>query len=43
LIQAEIAKYLKVNKEKVKFQKVRPLIAGVVLKDIAAQAGDDGE
>jgi bacterioferritin-associated ferredoxin len=43
LIQAEIAKYLKVNKETVKFQKVRPLIAGVVLKDIALQAGDDDE
>jgi bacterioferritin-associated ferredoxin len=43
LIQAEIAKYLKINKEQVKFQKVRPLIAGVVLKDIAQQAGDDDE
>ncbi len=43
LIQAEIAKYLKLPKEQVSFQKTRPLIVGVVLEDIAKQAGDDDE
>ncbi|MDT8336663.1 MAG: (2Fe-2S)-binding protein [Candidatus Izemoplasmatales bacterium] len=38
LIQAEIAKYLHVSRESVKFQKTRPLITGVVLEDIAASA-----
>ena len=41
LIQAEIAKYLNLKKEDVKFQKTRPLITGVVLKDIAIQAKDE--
>jgi hypothetical protein len=41
LIQAEIAKYLNLKKEDVKFQKTRPLITGVALKDIAIQAKDE--
>ena len=41
LLQAEIAKYLNLKKEDVKFQKTRPLITGVVLKDIAIQAKDE--
>lgn len=45
LIQGEIAKYLKLNKEEVKMQKVRPLVVGVVLEDIAKQAnkGDNDD
>jgi len=43
LIQAEIARYLKVSKESVKFQKTRPLVTGVVLEDIAKQAIDEDE
>lgn len=44
LIQAEIAKYLKVSKESVSFQKTRPLITGVVLEDIAlAASGEENE
>jgi bacterioferritin-associated ferredoxin len=44
LIQAEIAKYLKVSKESVKFQKTRPLITGVVLEDIAkASLGEEND
>ncbi|MDY0023908.1 MAG: (2Fe-2S)-binding protein [Candidatus Izemoplasmatales bacterium] len=43
LIQAEIAKYLKVNKESVKFQKTRPLVTGVVLADIAKAANKEVE
>jgi bacterioferritin-associated ferredoxin len=44
LVQAEIAKYLNLNKEDVKFQKTRPLITGVVLEDIAKQArGEDDD
>ena len=44
LIQAEIAKYLKVSKETIKFQKTRPLITGVVLEDIAKAAlGEDND
>ena len=38
LIQAEIAKYLKVNKEEVKWQKSRPLVVGVTIENIAKQA-----
>jgi bacterioferritin-associated ferredoxin len=41
LIQAEIAKYLKLNKAEVALSKTRPLITGVVLEDIAkAKKGD---
>ncbi|XMB72229.1 (2Fe-2S)-binding protein [Mycoplasmatota bacterium WC30] len=35
LVQREIAKYLNVKVEDVKTHKTRPLITGVVLKDIA--------
>lgn len=38
LIQTEIAKFLQISKDKVKFQKTRPLITGVVLEDIAKAA-----
>jgi NAD(P)H-nitrite reductase large subunit len=43
LIQAEIAKFLKINKEEVKFQKTRPLITGVVIEDIAKAAREGDE
>ncbi|MFA7075634.1 MAG: (2Fe-2S)-binding protein [Candidatus Izemoplasmatales bacterium] len=45
LIQAEIAKFLKLKKEDVSFQKTRPLVTGVVIEDIAKQAidGDDND
>ncbi|QWB99501.1 (2Fe-2S)-binding protein [Mycoplasmatota bacterium] len=41
LVKNEIARYNKVNPESVKIHKTRPLISGVVLKDIAK--GDDDE
>lgn len=41
LVQREIAKYLRVNLEKVKTQKVRPLITGVKLKYIRDGARDE--
>ncbi|HKL47875.1 MAG TPA: (2Fe-2S)-binding protein [Candidatus Izemoplasmatales bacterium] len=41
LIKREIAKYNKVHPETVKIHKTRPLVSGVVLKDIAE--GEDDE
>lgn len=41
LIKRELANYNKVHPEKVKIHKTRPLISGVVLKDIAE--ADDHE
>jgi bacterioferritin-associated ferredoxin len=43
LIQTEIANYLKINREDVKLQKTRPLITGVVLKDIAKAKEQEDE
>jgi hypothetical protein len=45
LIQAEIAKFLGMKKEDVKFQKTRPLVTGVSLEAIAKQAlkGEENE
>lgn len=45
LIQAEIAKFLGMRKEDVKFQKTRPLVTGVSLEAIAKQAleGEENE
>lgn len=41
LIKREIAKYNQVNPETVKIHKTRPLVSGVVLKDIAESQEDE--
>lgn len=41
LVQRELANYLHVHPDKVKIHKTRPLITGVVLKDIAESKDED--